>query len=111
MQEALRGLNRTKTMKGLRYKLCVQQSWKCYWCSIDLHEVIVELDHVMPRSVYGETKHLVAACKQCNQIKSARHFHGNISKIREFILAERSRLRLDIELRCPDGIVRRVPNF
>ena len=57
--------------KKLRFEVLARDGFKCVYCGRSSEEVILEIDHMMPKSKGGkdEFDNLVAACFDCNRGK------------------------------------------
>src|SRR5688500_14944989 len=59
--------------RGLRYRILMRDGFTCQYCGRRAPDVVLEVDHLVPRSRGGRTvpSNLVAACFDCNQGKKA----------------------------------------
>lgn len=80
--------------RGKRWKILERDDFTCRYCGRRAPSVVLEIDHVVPRS-RGGTNHesnLVSACEDCNGGKSARPLRApNAPPVEWELAAERQR--------------------
>ena len=61
-----------KTYRKLRFSILLRDDFTCKYCGRKPPEVILEIDHIFPKSKGGKNKldNYVVACRDCNQGKS-----------------------------------------
>ena len=69
-------MSKTYIPKALRLRVATQANHRCGYCltAEDISGMPMEIDHLMPESLYGATEedNLWLACSQCNKHKSHR---------------------------------------
>lgn len=72
--------NRKSSVGSWKHDLCIEQSYRCYYCKNIISEKTATLDHKQPLRRGGEDvyKNLCATCVECNNEK------GNMTE-EEFI--------------------------
>jgi 5-methylcytosine-specific restriction endonuclease McrA len=77
-----------------KYKLEIlkNQSYKCFYCGEDLIESNAHFDHVVPfvLTLSCAKEEFVAACKECNLLKSDSIFN-TIFDIKEYLIKEKEK--------------------
>jgi len=90
--------------KGNRFKILERDDFKCQYCGREAPEVVLEIDHIIPKSKGGkdEATNLITCCRECNRGKLDRIIKplkkpGNIelSKKEEFKSYPTFAIRLD----------------
>ena len=63
-----------------------QQYGRCFYCGELLHKNDVEIDHILPRSIYKTDRiiNLCLACKDCNRKKSDKTMDEFEDYVRKF---------------------------
>lgn len=64
---------KTPACKRWRRKQWARQAGLCFYCTVDLRDIKVNIEHVIPRSKGGtnDKKNLVLACSSCNKDKGS----------------------------------------
>jgi 5-methylcytosine-specific restriction endonuclease McrA len=62
-----------------------RDNWQCQYCNIKLDKISVTIDHVIPRTLGGQTswKNCVVACKKCNLKKGSKSLSETGMKLRK----------------------------
>lgn len=57
----------------MRFEILKRDGYTCQYCGRKPPEIVLELDHIKPRSAGGEDvpENLIVACRDCNRGKSA----------------------------------------
>jgi hypothetical protein len=71
--------NSAACSKSLRFDVFKRDSFTCQYCGHKAPDVLLELDHIIPRAKGGETNllNLLTACQDCNRGKSAKTLSEN----------------------------------
>lgn len=87
--------------KKLRFEVFKRDSFTCQYCGSKAPDVVLEVDHIKPKSKGGDDNilNLVTSCFDCNRGKSARELHENevLNKQRDQ-LEEINEKRLQLEM-------------
>lgn len=61
--------------KDIRFKVFWRDGFTCQYCGRKPPEVVLEIDHIVPRSKGGtdNIENLVTACRDCNRSKNKKH--------------------------------------
>ena len=78
--------------KSLRFEIFKRDSFTCQYCGGHPPEIMLEVDHIIPRSQGGKDdfENLVTACSNCNRGKGKRPLE--FTKIRGDLIEETKRL-------------------
>jgi hypothetical protein len=74
--------NRRKSIpKSIRFEVFKRDSFKCQYCGAAAPDVLLEIDHIKPRSKGGsnDITNLITACHPCNSGKSDKPLDENIA--------------------------------
>jgi hypothetical protein len=65
--------------KKIRFEIFKRDSFKCQYCGKSAPEVVLQVDHIMPRKEGGtdDIENLITACVDCNQGKGKRKLSNN----------------------------------
>lgn len=60
--------HKSRPQLKLRYEILKRDDFKCVYCGRTSEEVVLEIDHVNPVAIGGDSnpENLVTACKDCN---------------------------------------------
>jgi len=77
--------------KKLRFEIFIRDSFQCQYCGKRPPEVILEIDHILPRKRGGkdDPENLITSCFECNRGKRA----GNLRILPESIRERTERLK------------------
>lgn len=69
----MRGKNRVEITKLIRFEVFKRDAFKCGYCGKAPPEVVLEVDHIDPKSLGGsnDLNNLLTACFECNRGKKA----------------------------------------
>jgi len=81
--------------QSLRFQVFKRDNFRCQYCGRDSEEVILEVDHVTPRSKNGsdDIGNLITSCRECNRGKS------NI----EVITTDENPYEIEFKKLCSEG--------
>lgn len=99
--------------KSQRFEILSRDNFTCQYCGEMAPNVILEVDHILPRAVEGgdESWNLTTACFDCNRGKQAKilkrrpgpiHIHHN--------LAEEQRMLFEVQMAEADAFKRYLLN-
>ncbi len=60
--------------QSLRFEILERDNFACQWCGAYAPDVVLEIDHILPRSKGGtdDPFNLRTSCRDCNRGKGAR---------------------------------------